>query len=218
MPDLDNHMDELFKKAAEDYPLKTTPGNFDGLLPFVAGSTTATGNKTASKAKRKTLAVLLAFLLLGGSVATYFIYNSKTGNSKTGISSARQQNKNQIKPEVKTNTSTVIQTENSYQTKKVKGNTKSKFSATILGSFAIAVDEETEPAKNTDLATTDTKLAYTSPAKTNISIVNAAAEISDDIVSEQTKAEIKKELIKTEQTASTSNPDKKKFKKPSFYY
>ena len=65
MQHIDNHMDELFQKAAENYPLKTGTGNFDDLMPFIGGETSVTTKAALLKGKRKTALLLFAFLFTG---------------------------------------------------------------------------------------------------------------------------------------------------------
>lgn len=85
MPDIDDHMDELFKKAAENYPLKTNAGNFDDLMPFITRETATTAKPIALTGKRKTTLLWLVLLLTGATIGTYLInntYNNKTANDK----------------------------------------------------------------------------------------------------------------------------------------
>ena len=88
MPNLDNHMDELFQKAAENYPLKTEAGNFDDLMPFIAGEKTAIVNP-AAKGKRKTTLLMLAVLFIGFTIGTTYLmtknYNNKIINNEASV-------------------------------------------------------------------------------------------------------------------------------------
>lgn len=85
MQNLDNHMDELFQKAAEHYPLKTNPGNFEDLMPFIGGEAVVAPAKDLSKGKRKTSLLLLSFIIIGLTTASIYLLtkNSVTRSSNT---------------------------------------------------------------------------------------------------------------------------------------
>ena len=90
MPNLDNHMDELFQKAAENYPLKTNAGNFDDLIPFIGGETAKLSAKSVvATRKRKTSLMLLAFLITGFTIATTYLFtkinSGKIINNKASV-------------------------------------------------------------------------------------------------------------------------------------
>jgi hypothetical protein len=93
MPDVDDHMDELFQKAADNYPLKTMPGNFDELLPFVAGNA-ASANKPVT-GKRKTALLLLAFIVTGAIVSTHLV-NRNAPNIAAGNKESMQPGQNTV--------------------------------------------------------------------------------------------------------------------------
>jgi hypothetical protein len=76
MPDLEHNMDELFRRAADNYPLKTSESSWENIAPQlmsipVIQDTTHKKNKTK---KQKGLSLLmLLFLLLGGGF--FIVYN-----------------------------------------------------------------------------------------------------------------------------------------------
>ena len=225
MPDLDNHMDELFQKAAENYPLKTTPGNFDDLLPFLSGQPAATGKKDSSKTKRKILAVLLAFLFIGGSTITYFIYDKenypkvntatvttlqKNNPAKTNTES---QNNNSLKIN---NEGPVAQTINILSPGEIKRNTDTKFSAGVIGSIATQEENET-PDNNASFNKSGS--VYSDKQQVKISVTGPDTENLQGPATESiSKTEPKKETIKTAGSVKSNDPGKKKTNVPFFYY
>lgn len=229
MPNLDNHMDELFQKAAENYPLKTEPGNFDDLMPFIAGETATTVNP-ATKGKRKTVLLLLAFLITGGTIGTYLI-NSNSSNKTTNdkvfvqdILNSLPQNKtvqqiNIDAPLVDNSTTEtkniLTASENIFQKNKLNSFTKGKTFTNITQAVAVTDDiAETENDKpdNNEAAPNNT-----------ITVTANPQQISGDDLKSETKKEIidtpeqKKELAKAE-TKPTEKNDKKNKNKPTFYY
>ena len=244
MPNIDDHMDDLLRRAADNYPLKTDTGNFEDLLPFVAGPAAVTGAGKASTGKRKSWVLLLACLIIGGSSLTYFIYNNNTGNSIT-TSTSPQKNKGEQKAvPSQTNTSSQLnittqlptteitkaneaqQPKDFYLPKKQKQNKQAKFSINIIGSTAMGVVDEEEKLTSSKDLTAKTKTVYNDHQQTKITVVNpgtvtdgqeenmAAAEKSS--LKKTTTPDNKKETAVTETTAT--KPDKKKKLKPGFYY
>ena len=190
MPNIDDHMDDLLRRAADNYPLKTDTGNFEDLLPFVAGQAAVTVAGKASTGKRKSWVLLLACLIIGGSTLTYFIYNNNTGNSIT-TSASPQKNKGEQKavPSQTNNSSqlntatqipatditTANETQNSdnfYQPNKQKQNTGARFSINIIGSTAMGVVDEEEKLTSSKDLTAKTKTVYNDHQQTKITVVN----------------------------------------------
>ena len=244
MPNIDDHMDDLLRRAADNYPLKTDTGNFEDLLPFVAGPAAVTGSGKASTGKRKSWVLLLACLIIGGSTLTYFIYNNNTGNSIT-TSASPQKNKGEQKAvPSQTNTSSQLNTatqipatdittanetqhsDNFYQPNKQKQNTGARFSAKIIGGMAMGVADEDDKSTSIGDLTAKTKTVYNDHQQTKITVVNPGTvteELEESIATAEksshkktTKPDIKKETAATETTAT--KPDKKKKLKPGFYY
>jgi len=244
MPNIDDHMDDLFRKAADNYPLKKDTGNFEDLLPFVAGPAAVTLTGKASTGKRKSWALLLACLIIGGTTLSYFIYNNNTSNSKT-TSALPQKNTgeqkavpSQTNSSSQLNTTTLIPTtvitianeaqqpEYFYLPKKQKQNTQAKFSVKIIGSTAMGIADENDKTTTNEDITAKFKKIYNSHQQTNITVKKPStvtdgqeesmvtAEKSSD--KKTTKPDIKKETATTETT--TAKPDKKKKLKPDFYY
>src|SRR5687768_17212108 len=69
MQDVNNHMDNLLRKAAADYPLKTDTGDWDGLqarLLMPHGTTAVTPARNKFNKYVLPLLLVLMMLLLGG--------------------------------------------------------------------------------------------------------------------------------------------------------
>ncbi len=244
MPNIDDHMDDLFRNAADNYPLKTDTGNFEDLLPFVAGQAAVKVAGKASIGKRKSWALLLACLIIGGSTLTYFIYNNNKGNSKTTSASPQKNNREQKVVPSQTNTSSQLNTttplptteitkankakqpEDFYLPKKQKQNTQAKFSVNIIGGMAMSVADEDEKSTGSEDLTTKTKTVYDDHQQIKITVAKpgtATDELEKSIVTAEmssnkktTKPDNKKETAVTEIT--TTKPDKKIKLKPDFYY
>ena len=80
MQNQDNHMDELFRKAAEHYPLKTGDSNWDDIAPALTGNPFATpvaGKQTPANKNFKRLLPLLFLLIAGGATTMFFLNNKK---------------------------------------------------------------------------------------------------------------------------------------------
>lgn len=87
MPNLDDHMDELFKKAADHYPLQTQPLDADAFIKKMRQQETESSSSSLSRSK-KAWPILLLLLLLGGSLLTYFVSVIPSGKepaAKTAI-------------------------------------------------------------------------------------------------------------------------------------
>ncbi len=79
MPDLEQNMDDLFRKAAENYPLKTGDSNWDKIVPALLNNPLTPGATTAKKTtkKRAGLLLLLLSLLVAGVIMTTDLGNKK---------------------------------------------------------------------------------------------------------------------------------------------
>ena len=78
MQDIEQNMDELFRKAAADYPLKINESSWDDIAAALPA------NKQAAPAKKNNLRkyitglfLLLALLLIGGIIKDYSKNNQK---------------------------------------------------------------------------------------------------------------------------------------------
>ncbi|MGE5107672.1 MAG: hypothetical protein ACM3H8_09015 [Sphingobacteriales bacterium] len=82
----DNHMDDLFRLAAENYPLKTGEGKWSDIAPLLiaASALSANDNKENNKSNNKGKYLLLMFLM-AGYVSAVFILNP---NKDTKVTSA----------------------------------------------------------------------------------------------------------------------------------
>lgn len=77
MPNVDDHMDDLFRKAAEQYPLKTTGADWDA----VQGALTGNAKLAASNKPGRIKYLVLLLLILAGSAGIYYF----TQNSKDSV-------------------------------------------------------------------------------------------------------------------------------------
>lgn len=234
MSNLETHMDELFQKAAENYPLKTNSGNFDDLVPFIGGETATTTIKPAiAKGKRKTALLLLAFLVIGFTIATTYLItknnNHKTINTKASVkdksispvqnNSVPEANINITAPvavealtETPFSSPTVI-----YQNNKLASYTKGKVFANITTPVA-EVDEDSEKIND--------KPGIVNTIGNNASgkIINQQ-QVNNEIVITEAKKDIivqtdKRKELTANETKTADKKDKKKnsINKPSLYY
>lgn len=77
MQDIEQNMEELFRKAAADYPLKVDEGQWDDIAPLIAQDqlNTAVVKKTVSKKYIGFLLLFLSLLLTDGIITTTFQNN-----------------------------------------------------------------------------------------------------------------------------------------------
>jgi len=81
MQDIENNMDDLFRKAAENYPLKTGESRWDEIAAAIPGKAAIAVKKKNNRRKYSVLLLLLfAGLLLGGG----FLFYTTTKNKITG--------------------------------------------------------------------------------------------------------------------------------------
>jgi hypothetical protein len=236
MQHLDNHMDELFQKAAENYPLKTNPGNFDDLMPFIGGEAAVSSEKPVfSKGKRKTGLLLLGFIMMGLTVGTTYLFtNNKstlTNNEKALVkensnSPIQSSSSTEIKPDNATSvtaleTTIALQEKTSsslstiYQNNKTASFTKGKMFVNIFSPEAVTAENIYDQPGN---------VTKKEKSVTTVKVVNPQQE-NDDIVTTEAKKEItdtpdkKEELISNEpKTTEKNNPKDKSKNKPSLYY
>ncbi len=158
MQHLDNHMDELFQKAAENYPLKTGSGNFDDLLPFIGGEAAVSSEKPVfSKGKRKTSLLLLGFIMMGVTIGTTYLL---TKNNST--------NNNNEKVRVKENTG--------YQ---VQSSSATEFKPDHIASEAIDEIKENTQSYPTAIYKKN-KLSSFTKGKMHTNIFSPEAEVSEN--------------------------------------
>jgi hypothetical protein len=238
MQNLDNHMDELFQKAAENYPLKTSTGNFDDLLPFISGKTAVTTVHPAiSKGKRKTALLLLGFLIMGFTITTTYLItksnNDKTINNKASvkdksISPVQNNTTTGLNINTTTTTSTSIAApplkENIlsysatiYQKNKLAYNTKGKMFTSITSPVA-EPDEDFEMINNQPVIVKKNESNATT-GFINQQQVNKDVAITENKKDNIDKADKIKELTLDEtKTAEKNNKNNKRRYKPSLYY
>lgn len=203
MPNVDDHMDELFQTAAENYPLKIRPGNFDELMPVVAGETVT--NTAAVTTKRKYKMLLLLVLTAGGITGIYLIPGNGTNKTIDHTTLAQPilkviQEKKAPAP-ITTNAAVAAKTTEEadiiFRKTKLVATGRSKSTIKILPGSTVA--EETVAVK------TDPVQPY------NNEIVNP---VNTEIVNTpQKQKELEKEVTKP----AVRNENKKKTR-PSFYY
>ncbi len=226
MSNLDNHMDELFQKAAENYPLKTSVGNFDDLMPFIAGKTTTTEHASALKRKRKTIVLLLAILVSGVSISTYLIKN--TGNNKTADNKAVLQHKPSTSANNKTfallhvtkdlavdagNTNTGVPpaTQTSFQKNRPSYNTRGNMFTNITGAVAVTDDDIT--------ATENNNVAIKEAFENTVTVETANKQPVNTVnQNSQTKKEIIDQTDKKGEKEKLKPADKKNKDRPGIYY
>ena len=97
---LDDHMDDLFQKAAEKYPLKTNVDDFDKLLPLIAATPIAGKAVSGPMFSRKFRGLLILLFIMAGSVASYFIFNPSQKVPHNKQAATRQKT---ISPQAKNN-------------------------------------------------------------------------------------------------------------------
>lgn len=130
MQNQDNHMDELFRKAAENYPLKTGEDNWDDIAAAFARNNSladvAVNRTTAGNIAKRILPVLLFLIISGGSVI-YFM-GSKSKNTLHVNPSSKQENVKAYGEEENISTTanktarTISSNNNIYQPTKIKSN------------------------------------------------------------------------------------------------
>lgn len=234
MQNLDNHMDELFQKAAENYPLKTSTGNFDDLVPFISGKTaTTTVMPAISKGKRKTALLLLGFLIMGFTIATTYLItksnNDKTINDKASVKDKSvTPDQNSTTTGININTTTPIAAlplkENIlsysatiYQKNKLASYTKGKMLANITSPVA-EPDEDFEMISNQPAVVKKNEHNATAEL-INQQQVNKGVAITESKKDTIDKADKIKELILDEtKTVKKNNRNNISRNKPSLYY
>lgn len=80
MPNVDEHMDDLFRKAADNYPLKTTGSRWDAVQAGLSEASEETAVGTAVRNRKRKYWWLFLFLLAGSGIVYYY------GPAKNGLS------------------------------------------------------------------------------------------------------------------------------------
>jgi hypothetical protein len=217
MPNLDDHMDELFQKAAENYPLNTRPGNFDDLVRFVAGEIASTPAAVVVKGKRKTALLLLVLVLIATSVSTYFITNNNGKPLSHSVPTIKQNNNvEQLNNEVtsvnsSTSVSESVLAENILPENKRLSFTKGRFTGKTsqAGASADVIHSAIIHADGTGKTTNKANRTSTNQQQIN---ETATAETTAIITIEE-----KKKATGEEKKATVKPSDQNKIR-PSFYY
>lgn len=237
MQHIDNHMDELFQKAAENYPLKTDTGNFDELMPFISGEAALSSQEPVfSKGKRKTSLLILSFIIMGLTIGTTF-FITKNNSTKTikekalvednSDSQVQSSSVTEIKPDITASVATseaieALQEDNTSSSRSTIYQKKQPVSYTRGKMFTNIFSPEAEAAENVfDQPGNITKKEN---SVTTVKVVNPQQE-NDDIVTTEAKKEItdtpdkKEKLISNEpKTTEKNNPKDKSKNKPGLYY
>jgi hypothetical protein len=218
-------MDELFQKAAENYPLKTNIGNFDDLVPFIAGKANTATKPVVLNKKRKTALLLLAFFITAVSIGTYLVtntrYNKTADNKPVSQNNTTASTQNNIAAKVDINYdgtvtgnaatgNNVPAMETVFQKNKPGYNTKGKMFTNIMQPDAViddAIVTENNTTNNNHVITGKTEAENQSELNTDKVNPLAKKEIVD-------QAAKKNEQVKEE--PKTTN--KKIRNKPGFYY
>ena len=81
MQDIDNNMDELFRKAGESYPLKTDADGWDKIAPMLLETPAVSHipNKKNNLKKYTILIILLLAFFLFGTLTSRYIWKKDTG-------------------------------------------------------------------------------------------------------------------------------------------
>lgn len=128
-------MDELFQKAAEEYPLKTSTGNFDKVLPFVEMPTNI---QTNNRFPILLWSLLMIMAIAGGSIFIHQLNSKKSDNNKF-YPASKSANSKQINNTLN-NTSS-----NGFVTK--LSNTSNKTLSNTFNKSAQIISEEKESKK-----------------------------------------------------------------------
>ena len=83
MPNTDNHMDDLFRRAAENYPLKTGEGNWDDVAAALSDKPVleaTAGNVSSGRIYFKRLIPILLILMTGGAFTLYMVNREDSVN------------------------------------------------------------------------------------------------------------------------------------------
>lgn len=225
MLNVDDHMDELFQKAAENYPLKIKPGNFDDLIPFVAGETASTVTPSALKGKRKTALLLLVFLITGGIITIYLVKNNGrnlTATEKVQVEDIKPVKRNIINDQeintakpVISNTTVKTDNEPVFEKNKTGSFTKAKLLVTISQGL-LATDDDA--AFNDNSATAQITITKSGSVNSNANSAGINKNIKDEKTEPTDKAEEKKDLVKEETKPVEKNDKKAKNNKPLIYF
>ena len=226
-------MDELFQKAAENYPLKTNTGNFDDLAPFIGSETTTPAKPAFSKGKRNTALLLLAFLFTGFTIATtYIITKNNNGNTINTTATVKDKsispNQNNTVPveykSIAAPVDAVAQKENTGSSS-MAAYQKDKLAAYTKGNMFIRI---TSPAADTD---EDSKKITDQPGNVKPVDDQVLAKntdqqmVSNDMVTTEDKKDnidkVEKKKESTPEETKTADKKDKKNKdsnKPRLYY
>lgn len=219
---LENDMDELFRKAADKYPLKTEASDWDKIAPALARTNSSVGS--GHSAKRKYAWLLLLVFLFAASPALILFFNKKHGNpdsqSFSGVWKKENSNSKTTIPGRSQKENTVSITKNNrtrYIEQVVNSNPASanesnrppvkKIFSTLRVSEAMSA--ETELAFN---RTGDERVNY--PLREMPVILSEKANLSTELIRDQNQINIGDDLSKK----IPVTPDGKRvIKKQGFY-
>ncbi|MEP6681931.1 MAG: hypothetical protein ABJA35_01680 [Parafilimonas sp.] len=114
MQDLENDMDDLFRKAVENYQVNSGKSNWDKIVPQLSATTfTAIEKKKNNRKKYRVLLLLLVLMIAGGGMLIKFNNNEESilvDNSSNRIRSndSYKEEKNSIQKSLTENKSNII--------------------------------------------------------------------------------------------------------------
>ena len=208
MQNPDNNMDELFRKAAENYPLKTDMPDWDDIVPALLSTPITT--TSSKKGKRKIMGLfLLGFLLLTSSSLVIHFYKTKTKDTTASINPATKKDLNKTNNvnslQDKRTTATVVieevksliqQTNIQQKVNSIEGTTLSKNKKAKLISGNLIFTEATNSSPETigDTYDTQKQIDINNNSKT-VLLDNRDTSVPKTVVA----AVIKKDVIDTTQ-------------------
>jgi hypothetical protein len=229
----DDNMDELFRRAADDYPLNTNSKNWDKVMAALQNENTdATSNKNAAKKNnfRKYLWLLLLLPMAWICNGKFFMNDSKQGEDNVIIKSAEQP-KTTSEAKTKNFDSKSTQLSNTQKSASQKNSIASKTESSIKNSLppqpststltdnskttTVQTIRQTQKIKitnsksgrlltlNDNNLTKKNKSAF-SENKKNKSL-NAIADNEDNAERDETKTNVAAEDKTTKVTAETKN-------------
>ena len=229
MQNPDNNMDELFRKAAENYPLKTDMPDWDDIAPALLSTPITTTSSKKGKGKIMGL-FLLGFLLLASSSLLIHFYTTKTKDITSSINPATKKdfnktnNVNSLQDKRTTTTgvidevkSPVQQTNIQQKVNSIEGTTSSKNKKAKLVSGNFILTEVTNSSPETIGETYDNQeqIDINSNLKT-VLLNNRDTSIPKTVVAALIKKDVNDTTIKL--AAQLSQTKKRNNKEHGIYF
>ncbi len=177
MQNIENDMDDLFRRAAENYPLNTGKGEWEKIDKKLAVPVAGREKKDNGKDRYKKLFLLLFFLLLSGIAAVYF-YQPGTDKQLPALVSEKQKPIPDDKTEVQNKKNSPDQSTVTLPAKKKRatGLTENQLTNPATG------DQANDVLKNKRVNNIGEKTVLEDPAKSYPGAQNAEAKKQDDDV------------------------------------